>query len=63
MEIKMSTLQDKHPKNINNISEGNKSNLRNSQSRTLLEKLGLTKGELDDKGTLDSSFRNAGTTT
>ncbi|UCE08739.1 MAG: ribosome small subunit-dependent GTPase A [bacterium] len=36
----MSTLQDKHPKDINNISEGNKSNLQNSQSRTLLEKLG-----------------------
>ncbi|MEJ2637208.1 MAG: ribosome small subunit-dependent GTPase A [Calditrichia bacterium] len=36
----MSNSQDKHPKEINNIYDGNKSNFQNSQSDTLLEKLG-----------------------
>ena len=40
MEIKMSTLQEKHPKDINNISEGNKIEAENSLSKTSLEKLG-----------------------
>ena len=36
----MSSLQEKHPKDINNISEGNKTKLQTNLSRTLLEKLG-----------------------
>ena len=38
--MKMSTLKEKHPKDIGNISEGNKTELNNSFSRTSLEKLG-----------------------
>jgi len=36
----MSTLQEKHPKDINNISAGNETKLSNSLPTTLLEKLG-----------------------
>jgi len=53
----MSTLQEKHPKDINNISEGNKTKLENSQSRTLLEKLGYDEWfELKSKEYIKDNF-------
>ena len=53
----MSSIQEKHPKDITNISEENKSTLPNSLLKTSLEKLGYDEWfDLRSKDYLEDNF-------